>query len=238
MLFSPQLVIPRPKVTAAAGGGGGNDANTVLLLHCDGTNGSTTFTDSAVGGAAPHTITVGGDAQISTASPQFGTGACLLDGAGDYLLLDGSSDFSFGTGDFTIDFCLKTSGASGNIYDGRGGGATNGLALYLSSSHATLFVGGSNRINGTSNVSSGSWVHIALARASGTTKLFVGGTQEGSDYTDANNYDVGTSRPALGADGIALSGSFVSGRLDEFRISKGVARWTTNFTPPVAAYSP
>ena len=74
----------------------------------------------------------------------------------------------------------------------------------------------------------GSWFHIALTRASGSTRLFVNGVQSGSTYADTNNYIVAASRPRIGQS--------VVGNMDEVRVIKGYAVWTSDFTPPTGPY--
>jgi len=75
-------------------------ASVVLLLHCNGSNGGTTFTDNSSYGRA---MTANGNAQTSTAQSKFNGSSGLFDGAGDYLTASASSDFTFGTGDYTIE---------------------------------------------------------------------------------------------------------------------------------------
>src|SRR3990167_5725818 len=84
---------------SAIGGGSAWDSYTQLLLHCDGVDAATTFTDE-IGKA----VTANGNAQIDTAQKKFGTASGLFDGTGDYLSLADSDDWNFGAGDFTIDF--------------------------------------------------------------------------------------------------------------------------------------
>ena len=79
-----------------------DDSYTKLLIHCDGADASTTFTDES-----GKTITTVGNAQVDTAYKVFGTGSLLLDGTGDALTLDDSEDWNFGSGDFTVDFRVK-----------------------------------------------------------------------------------------------------------------------------------
>src|SRR5215510_10654891 len=89
----------------------------VLLIHCNGTDGSTTFTDSSV---SAHTVTADGNAQVDTAQSQFGGASALFDGNVDKLEITGTlGDFNFGTGEFTIDFWIRFSSVSGdqNIFD-------------------------------------------------------------------------------------------------------------------------
>lgn len=219
---------------------GGNDSFTKLLLHCDGTDGSTSFPDSS---SSAHTVTAGGNAQIDTAQFKFGTGSFLGDGS-DYLSLDGSADFTFGTGDFTIDFWVRlaSGGAIQTLYDGRPSGSGGGPgypAIYVSTDNTVRFYQNGDRITGTTALSTGGvWYHVALARSGTSTKLFLNGTQEGSTLSDSTNYLGGSAgRPFLGGNSEAPGSFSLNGWMDEIRVSKGIARWTANFTPPSQPYS-
>jgi hypothetical protein len=75
-------------------------SNVSLLLHGDGTNGSTTIVDSS---ASPKTLTAFGNAQISTAQSKFGGSSIAFDGTGDYLSISSSNDLTLGTSDFTLE---------------------------------------------------------------------------------------------------------------------------------------
>ena len=90
--------------------GAGGGAQTVLLLHCDGTDGATTFTDSS---DTSHTVTANGNAQIDTDQSKFGGASGLFDGTGDYLSIPDSADWDFGTGDWTIDFLIRFNAITG-----------------------------------------------------------------------------------------------------------------------------
>ena len=74
------------------------------------------------------------------------------------------------------------------------------------------------------------WYHVAVVRNSGTTKLYINGTQLFS-VTDTTNY-TGT---VLGVGGIYSTAYLMNGYLQDLRITRGIARYTTNFTPPTAA---
>jgi len=211
----------------------GIDAQTVLMLHND----DTSLSDSS---NYAHTVTLNGTIARSSAASMFG-GFSAFSAAIGYLSLDGSADFTVGTSDWTIDFWVRpaATGISQFLYDGRPSG-TNGAYIggfYIGSDDKIhYFANSSERIVSTASVSINTWVHIALARAGTSTKLFMGGTQEGSTFTDSINYlGPGAGRPFIGAasDGSAA----LNGYIDEFRFSKGVARWTGNFTPPTSAYS-
>lgn len=210
-----------------------DDSYTVALLHMNGSDASTTFTDES-----GKTWTATGNAQIDTAQSKFGGASGLFDGTGDYISTSDHADFDF-PGDFTIDFWLRLSstGVTSILYDGRPTG-TNGLypTIYISNTNNIIYYTNSAiRISGTTALSTGAWYHVALARAGTSTKLFLNGIQEGSTYSDSNSYINGTGRPILGELGTGTSNGLY-GWLDEVRISKGVARWTVSFTPPTAPY--
>jgi hypothetical protein len=220
-------------------GGSGNDAFTVLLLHCDGTDGSTTFTDSCAG-ATPHTMTANGNAQIDTAISKFGGAAGLFDGTGDYVSTPDSTDWTFGTGDFTVDCWFNRAGGDGTFrcmvsnYD-----ATN-VSFYIGLSSTNVVeinssIGGVfETITGTTAFTATGWHHVAFVRTVNTLKLFVDGTQEGGDNACSGSTYDSTGALLIGAQDGPIS--YWNGSLDEIRISKGVARWTANFTPPTEAY--
>lgn len=212
------------------------DTYTKLLIHGDGTDGSVNIFDSS---GSRQTITVGNNAQVDTAQSKFGGASMLFDGTDDYVLANGSSDFTFGTGDFTIDFWFRATSVTGSrtLIDFRNAGGNQVLPnIYLNGTSLRYFVSNADRITGATVVAVDTWYHVALARSSGSTKLFLNGTQEGSTYTDSNDYVAPTTnRPSLGLNS-DLSTTDFSGHIDEVRVSKGIARWTANFTPPTSAY--
>ncbi len=207
----------------------------VCLLHFDGTDGATTFTDSS---PSSHTFTPVGNAQIDTAQSKFGGASGLFDGTGDYLTGDGSSSFAFGDSDFTIDFWIRFASVTGDqfLYDSRPAANGSYAVIYMASG-ATLryHADGTERITGTTALIIDTWYHIAVTRSGTSTRLFLNGVQEGSTYTDSLVYVVGASRPVIATDGF-ISGSSLNGWIDELRVLKGTAAWTTTFTPPTSAY--
>jgi hypothetical protein len=203
-------------------------SNVSLLLHMDGANGSTTFTDSSLNALA---VTPVGNAQISTTQSKYGGASGYFDGSGDYLDTSGTGiATAFGTGDFTIEFWYYplTVSVQQNLVD-KIGSASN--AIYMSSAGVLKYYVGADRITG-STLSANTWYHIALVRYSGTTKLYVNGVQSGASYDDTNNYALNTGSPRIGA---AFNNTVsVNGYIDDFRISR-FARYVSNFTPPTAA---
>jgi hypothetical protein len=224
-VYTSPFVPPAAPVTAVT--------NTQLLLN--GTNAgifdNTAFAD----------LETVGNTQISTSVVKYGTGSIYFDGAGDWLIVNspnGANDYAFGSGDFTLEMWIyPTDITSVMLYDSRPNSSVGVYpTLYInSSSSITYYTNGSDRISGASAVIN-TWQHIALVRASGTTKLYINGTQSGSTYTDANTYLNGASRPIIGVDGGNTSLQNYAGYIDDLRITKGVARYTANFTPPAGPF--
>jgi hypothetical protein len=206
-----------------------NTANTSLL---------TNFTNGGIfDNAMMNNLETVGNAQISTAQSKFGGSSMYFNGS-SYLSTNSATTnlYAFGTGDFTVEFWLYMNSIAGitTIYESRPSGAEGQYVLLYSNSGAiTLYVNGGNVIS-SSTVSINTWYHVALCRSSGSTKLFINGTQSGSTYSDANNYINATNRPFIGANN---TGSyFLNGYIDDLRITKGYARYTSTFTPPAAAF--
>lgn len=211
---------------------GGNDEYTKLLLHMDGTNGSTTFTDSS---SSPKTYTASGNAQISTAQSKFGGASALFDGSGDELVGPNHADFAFTAGvDFTVDlWVMFTAVAAVGSGFWTSGATPGGLVFYRSSAGllAANIYGGADVASVSWTPTAGVFYHVAYARAGTTGRLFVDGQQVASG-TDNQNWAQGTSY--VGSYGV---GGQINGRIDELRVTKGLARWTGPFTPPAQAYS-
>ena len=113
--------------------------------------------------------------------------------------------------------------------DMRASGSATAPLIYMYTSNVLYYaVGLTNQITGPTLVF-GQWYHIAVSRASGSTKMFVNGTQVGSTYSDTNNYVAQASRPILGSFGDTVANRF-NGYLSNLRIVNQ-ALYTTNFTP-------
>ena len=218
---------------AAAGATDPDFANVSLLLHMDGSNGSTTFTDSSSNAL---TVTANGNAQISTAQSKFGGASGLFDGNGDYLDIASDAAFGFGTGDFTIEYFIRCTASGVQIQVDTRISTVNETAptIYSIDTDLYYYTNVTNRITATGALTASTWHHIAVCKSGTSTRLFVDGTQVGSTYTDSNDY--GASRPLVIGTYLSKDNFFVDGNFDEFRITKGVARYTAGFTPPTAAF--
>lgn len=219
------------RVTGSRSTGGPTDPNfssVSLLLHMDGSNGSTTFTDAS---SNNFTVSVGGNAQVTTSDPKFGSGCLLVDGSGDYVSTPSDTKFQIGTGDYTVEFWVYVNSGNSNNGVFTFGATSSGLALavYSGGWHLTFSGAGGDNM-GTVTLST--WQHIAITRSGSSNRMFVNGTQIGATLTNATNL----------ADNQLKIGYYydpyycLNGKIDEFRFTKGVARYTTNFTAPTAPF--
>lgn len=182
-------------------------------------------------------VTAYGNAAVTSVNKKFGTGSYYFDGSGDYLSIPSSSNFTFGTGDFTIECWVRFNAVASQqlIIDFRPVGS-NGLypALYISNGILYYYTNATNAIT-SSTLFTNIWYHISVVRNGTSTKLFINGGQEGSTYVDSTNYSNGSI--TIGSSGFYANGtdSPFNGYMDDLRITKGVARYTSSFTPPVKA---
>ena len=208
-----------------------------LLLHGDGTNGSTTITDSS---PSPKAVTAVGNAQISTAQSKFGGASIGLDGTGDYLTVPSGSDFAF-SGNFTVEtwVYLTALGALGNasyITDFRSGSTSNftfGVINNGGNGRMYAFVGsGGVDATGSVNVALNAWSHVAFVRSGSTVTLYLNGTANGTLSSSFNQTATGAY---VGSRYTGLT-EYVNGYIDDLRITNGIARYTATFTPPTLPF--
>lgn len=216
--------------------------NVALLMHMDGATGSTSFLD-----VKGHTFSKTGNVQIANSQSMFGGASAYFDGDGDYITTPNSADFNLNAAtQFTIEgwfnpSSIKTENAvlwvgdpgvrvqyyfvvgrtGGEIFFGSGNGNWSGgaWAEFAFSSGA--------------NITPGQWVHVAVVRNGTALTIYRNGVSV--FYKAAFNFGVGATSGtvcvgnyAVGAGGSALN---YHGYIDELRITKGVARYTSNFTP-------
>ena len=209
--------------TAAAGGGGAAlDIDDVFSTYLYEGNGGSQVIQNGI-----------------NLGQSFGSGSVLFsDDSSDWLVSQSSSEFAFGTGDFTLEcwvYRASDTGSTNNLIDLRESDNTeNKPSLAIDSSDkAAYYSNGSWRSVGTTSVPVGQWVHLAVVRSSGTTKVYYNGTAEGTAFSDSYNYSASTVANIGGA----WSGDFdLDGYIAEARISD-TARYTANFTTPTAPFS-
>lgn len=215
----------------------GIDEYTVLCSHFNGNDGATAYSDPIVGAYTFH-----GSAQLDTAQKVFGSASLLLTPAtSDYLTIGDNALTDFGTSDFTIELRIRFNAldtwqtfigqqkTAGDYFQlGRNG---NYLRIYISNNSETLL-----DLQNAWTPSTDTWYHVAVVRHNNDWLMFINGTQIGTTNTTSltfPNYDLNMYIGAF-IDGI---NNLTNGWIEELRISKGTARWTSNFTPPTSEYS-
>jgi hypothetical protein len=222
-----------------------DDANTLLLVHMDGTDGSTYFEDDN-GVRAKVGITAIGNAQVDTAQSNFGGASALFDGTGDYL--DTNHSFSWhSVSAGTIEFFVRlnsTAPFAQGLFSQCIQGAATGLQLLTVNNRLFVYksaVSGNSYEAFNQNLVTGQFYHIAIVKESSTTvKFYVDGTLRHTD-SSANGYTDSSANFWIGR-GFGLSSNLwdgtrydLNGWIDELRISN-IARYTANFTPSTTPF--
>lgn len=215
-------------------------SNVVLLLHMDGADGGTSFTDQR-----GHVFTANGNAQLSTASSKFGTSSVLFDGTGDWIDTPDSIDFALGAGDWTVECWVKTATTGVNQYIF---GQTNTTLAYATTSHyayitsaglltTTVSQSGLAAITstGTTTINDGVYHHVAIVCASNVLKQYIDGIASPNSVTLPAAIRDSSYKYSIGRAGEYPSFMF-NGSIEEFRLTKGVACYTSNFLPPTAPF--
>lgn len=223
-------------------------ANVVLLLHLDGADESTSTTDSS---SSNHTITFQGSAAIDTAQSQFGGSSVRLHGQTgvnhDALLAADSADWTFGASEpFTLEGWMRsdTTAVGQVIFSHYNSGGNQKSWWWQRTSGQTLLFGWSlngsavGSLTSAATTPTNSWAHVAVTRdASGVIRQFIGGTLDANTTTQAGAFFNSNTSLRVGSfvDG-GLETRFFQGWLDDLRITKGVARYTSSFTPPTEPF--
>lgn len=222
----------------AVNAGGGNtstysdpigDSNVTFLLHANGANGSTTFTDNSF---SPKTPTLTGSPVISTTASKFGGASAYFDGS-SYLTYAYSPDFDLSSGTYTIEGWVNPSSLAsrGTIISKH----ANWMVFIDNATTLIMHVDGVGEVSRTvPTISTGTWYHFAVVSNSNTISIYWNGVRAGTSFSTGTpntsvSIGVGVDRPSNPL-------RYFNGYIDELRISKGVARYTADFTPPVAAF--
>ena len=210
-----------------------------LLLHGDGANNSTTFTDNS---PSPKTVQQNFGNVISTDQSKFNGASIFCNNS--YMEYAANTDFEIGGGDFTIECWYRgtsTIGSPAIVSKGINENSAGAYALRFQGSDAVRFYIGfgasdANIITGTTNVRTpGEWNHIAVSKDNGSTRLFINGTQEGSTYTTAYTLTTG-GKLHIGRFYYSVGDGTVNGYIDDLRITKGVGRYGADFPAPTLPF--
>jgi hypothetical protein len=186
-----------------------------------------------------------GNAQISTSVVKFGTGSMAFDGSGDGLALPANVNLAIGSGNFTIEMWINGSVSNNNTTKGGSfaraftlgtAQGTGNIEVYFNDSNNCIISisAGTNIQFASSSILSSAWVHFAIVRSGTTLTAYANGTSVGSTTNSTNLNLAATTQSWIGA--ISSSAGTFNGYIDDLRITKGYARYTTTFTPPTAAF--
>lgn len=171
-------------------------------------------------------------------------------GAGDYVSLLDSADWNYGSGDFTIEgwvYAFNTGGpVDMAIYSQDDGADTNKVVIYIKNDGSVRFhvisssVAIADYTSSTNTITVGVWIHLAIVRSGTSLKIYKNGTDVTTTTTTA--IASGTlpdiAQPLeIGRRSISSGSNYYEGMMDEYRISKGTARWTADFTPSTIEYT-
>ena len=215
-------------------------SNVSLLLPFDGANGSTAFYDAS---PVPKAVTTVGTTNISTAQSKFGGSSAYFDGTGDYLTIPDDNVFTFDA-DFTIEAWIYiTSLATTRTiisqwpYNSAANSAwklsihTSGKLVFSSCIGTTI----TNLVGVSQTITTNSWTHVAITRNGSDVKLFINGQQDSATGNISGSLNNSTDTIKVGVDNTTDVAYFL-GYIDTLRITKGLARYTTSFTPPTAPF--
>lgn len=217
---------------------------TAPLTAISGTSLLTNFTNAAIiDNTAKNVLETVVDAQISTTQSKFGGASLYFDGSGDYLIMPDAQTGQFLTGDFTVEYWCRF-GSQGTNYapqvgtltsaspsgTWRFGTFTNNGGVYLAYHNGSTFV---DVQFGSTAYNDNTWRHFALTRSGTTVRAFVDGTQVGTNQTVSQNFN-SSNKVSVGAE--LLNPTYFNGYIDDLRITKGIARYTSNFTPQTSQW--
>lgn len=215
------------------------DPWTKLLLRGDGQHGSRAINDSSIWN---HAVLPAGNAAISTTQSKYGGSSISFDGSSWLSVSDNIADFHFGNGDFTIDTWVYPTSWTANptgIVDTWSVNAFSVSGWYLQYTNGTIAGGLASgttpySVSAASSLPVNTWSHVALVRQGTTLYLFKNGALLATNAVGAVSANSPTTPVTIGAYAAANSSavSRFAGFIDELRVSKGIARWTMNFTPP------
>lgn len=206
-----------------------------VLLHMEGSG--STVTDSS---GTPKTITAAGSVTQSTGEKKYGSKSAYFSTSSDSLSF---ADVTLGTGNFCVEcfFKINSSSQYAQIFGNESSGSGSGFSLLINNDSSTggqvaLYRAGGLVVSSTGGTdwSDGAWHHVAIARSGSTLRLYLDGTSVAS-ATDSNSYTGSTWYLGLNAQygGRSIS----SGYIDEFRLTKGQARYTgSTLTVPTSAF--
>lgn len=221
-----------------------NPAYVKSLLHFDGADASTTFTDET-----GKTWSAFGNAQIDTAQSVFGGASGKFDGSGDYISTPYDTDHNPGSDDFGIAFRVKFSSTSGTqtLFARRTGSDAaqqDFFGIYVGGGVCTFLVVASGtelcnyRFSWFPNTSN--FYHFEIDREGSNIYIFIDGVPR--SLTEVTAVGTKNLNPTFGSPSLVIgrygnfNGFYLNGWVDEFIYVNGEFLNNSNFTPPDSAY--
>ena len=208
------------------------DANTLLLSNFS--------TAGIIDHTMKNNLETEGNTRISGQQVKLGTGSMYFDGTGDYCVIRGSELFDYGTGEFTIEMFIYPTALNANGgFIGSFNDPGSGWRFVLDSTGRLRFNNDSASFTtATGLITTNNWYHVVATRTSGTFKMFIDGTERNStSSTHTINRHNSSSNITVGRNSLNINNWYFEGYIDELRVTKGVARYTSNFTPPTKAFA-
>ncbi len=229
--------------------GGDPDISSVqFLAGYEGVDAATSYIEES-SNAAVHTFA--GSAQLDTAQKKFGVSSMLFNGSTDFVTVPDLAVYTLSTGDFTIEFHVRWAAvpvsADRDALISHYQPDTSQRAWLLSQFNDTgtqkfqfhYSINGSTLTLASADFTpvTDTWYHYAVSRVGTSLYMFVDGVQKGTTH-DISTSDLFNSNHVLALGGVdkASPTDFFNGWLDEVRVTVGVGRYTSNFTPPTEEY--
>lgn len=236
--YTSNFTPPTSPVTLTSNGGATPSTEPTegqVALLCD-------FTNAGIfDNAAKNNLLTVGTARVSTAEKKFGTGSMLFNGSTDYLSTINKQNLSLGSGNFTIE-CWVYANSIGSFngvfaqWPNNGGSVNNSFVLESVGSNMEFYWCAGSTLFGPATlgtITTGSWIHYAICRSGNTLYPFKNGIL-GTTVSITQTLNSPTSNITVG--GLVGGSGYWNGYIDDLRITKGVARYTANFTPPTQAF--
>jgi len=184
------------------------------------------------------TLTTGTAVTTNTQSPFVGGGNSysFTSSINSFIDSPGSLDWALGTDDFTIEwFSFQTS--TGNFPRPFSVGTFGNVSVAVSIEGGSFYywANSSFRFSSSAGTILNTWVHWAVVRQSGITKVYKNGIQLGSQINDSNNISNSSTSLTIGNETTKSTAAAFVGFITNFRWVKGLAVYTGNFTTPTSA---
>ena len=206
------------------------------LFNFDGSDGDTT-TSGLDASNKNLTLSYSSGDQLSNTQKKFGATSLYV---ADNVTVSSSDGFNFGTGDFTIEgWYYLTQFNNQFLYDQWASSSTGAgnNQIYVKSNEGgaiRVYYDGSGKFTTTGGFSLNTWTHLAVVRYSNTIKVYFNGTADGTTQSYSGQY--GKTGDLYIGDQHAGGGGAPQMYVDDFRVTKGLARYTSNFTAPTTAH--